>query len=242
MVDTALPCLEVQGEGNSPNRCDTAPGDRWSGPHLLPHDTEPRLKLFLSPGGSGGEGDAPQVCAGSRMNLVSMATDPKLQWVALWARIRWAAVLGLLLGLLVVLLLPAVEDQCHTVLQGLSFLKSKLGAGSSGLTRYTGQTTELSVASNGLELLVLKGKASPGKSIPGGQSCCIVTTHTWRSTPPPHDGNECSVPNCELTLAVNSPEASTSLLLVLLCLLEGFPHAFSTIKFYEGNWKTWLLV
>lgn len=101
------------------------------------------------------------------MNLVSMATDPELKWITLWGRIRWAAVLVVLLASLVMLLLPlaAVEDQCHAVLKGLSFLKSKLGAGSSGVTRYTGQTTGLSVTSNGLELLVLKGKASPGKRV-----------------------------------------------------------------------------
>lgn len=136
-------------------------------PHL-PCDTELWLKLFLFPGGSSGKGDVPRVCAGSRMNLVSMATDPELKWITLWVRIRWAAVLMLLLGSLVMLLLPlaAVEDQCHAVLKGLSFLKSKLGAGSAGVTRYTGQTTGLSVTSNGLELLVLKGKASPGKRVP----------------------------------------------------------------------------
>ncbi|NXH99808.1 FICD transferase, partial [Pachycephala philippinensis] len=97
----------------------------------------------------------------SRMNLVAMATDPELPWVSLWVRVRWAAVLVLLLSSLVMLLLPlaAVDNQCHAVLKGLSFLRSKLG--SSGITRLTGQSTELSVTSKGLELLVLKGKASP---------------------------------------------------------------------------------
>lgn len=104
------------------------------------------------------------------MNLVAMATDPELQWVSLWVRVRWAAVLVLLLSSLVMLLLPlaAVDNQCHAVLKGLSFLKSKLG--SSGITRFTGQSTELSVTSKGLELLVLKGKASPGERVLGGHS------------------------------------------------------------------------
>lgn len=103
------------------------------------------------------------------MTLASMATEPELKWITLWVRARWAAVLALLLGSLLMLLLPqaAVDDQCHAALRGLSFLKSKLGTGSSGVTRYTGQSTGLSVTSNGLELLVLKGKASPGKSVPG---------------------------------------------------------------------------
>lgn len=123
------------------------------------------VKLFLLPGGSGGKGDVPPPRAGNRMNLVSVAAEPELKWVTLWGRVRWAAVLVLLLGSLMMLLLPlaAVEDQCQAVLEGLSFLKSKLGTGSSGVTRYTGQTTGLSVSSNGLELLVLKGKAPPGK-------------------------------------------------------------------------------
>ncbi|XP_054248844.1 protein adenylyltransferase FICD [Indicator indicator] len=128
-----------------------------------PHERELWLKPFLFPGCSSRKGDVPGLCAGSRMNLVSMATDPELKWMTLWVRVRWAAVLMLLLSSVVMLLLPlaVVEDQCQTVLKGLSFLKGKLGTGSSGVTKYTGQTTGLSVTSSGLELLVLKGKATP---------------------------------------------------------------------------------
>lgn len=107
------------------------------------------------------------------MNLISMAAEPELKWVALWVRVRWAAVLVLLLGSLLLLLLPlpAVEEKCHAVLRGLSFLRSKLGTGHTGVTRYTGQSTGLSVTSQGLELLVLKGKASPGECVP---HCCAT--------------------------------------------------------------------
>ncbi|NXP95067.1 FICD transferase, partial [Passerina amoena] len=94
-----------------------------------------------------------------RMSLVAMATDPELQWVSLWLRVRWAAVLVLLLSSLVMLLLP-LDNQCQAVLKGLSLLRNRLGS-SSGISRITGQSTELSVTSRGLELLVLKGKASP---------------------------------------------------------------------------------
>ncbi|NXL14262.1 FICD transferase, partial [Setophaga kirtlandii] len=94
-----------------------------------------------------------------RMNLVAMATDPELQWVSLWLRVRWAAVLVLLLSSLVMLLLP-LDNQCQAVLKGLSLLRNRLGS-SSGISRIMGQSTELSVTSRGLELLVLKGKASP---------------------------------------------------------------------------------
>ncbi|KAL9834349.1 LOW QUALITY PROTEIN: protein adenylyltransferase FICD [Geothlypis trichas] len=93
------------------------------------------------------------------MNLVAMATDPELQWVSLWLRVRWAAVLVLLLSSLVMLLLP-LDNQCQAVLKGLSLLRNRLGS-SSGISRIMGQSTELSVTSRGLELLVLKGKASP---------------------------------------------------------------------------------
>ncbi|XP_061866404.1 protein adenylyltransferase FICD isoform X2 [Colius striatus] len=97
------------------------------------------------------------------MTVVSMATEPELKWMSLRGRGRWVAALVLLLGSLLMLLLPpaAEDDQCHTVLKGLSFLRSKVGVGSSGVTRYTGQTTGLSITSGGLELLVPKGKASP---------------------------------------------------------------------------------
>ena len=117
------------------------------------------------------------------MNLLSVATDPELKWLTLWARIRWAAVLVLLLGSLLTLLLPraAVEDQCHAVLKGLSFLRGKLGPGSAGVTGSAGRTTGLSVPSSGLELLVPKGKASPGKSnpqpLPGHLPHAIMVTN-----------------------------------------------------------------
>uniref|UniRef100_A0A8C4YN35 Protein adenylyltransferase FICD n=3 Tax=Gopherus TaxID=38771 RepID=A0A8C4YN35_9SAUR len=111
------------------------------------------------------KGDAPCVHPWDQMNLLSMAVvaDPELKWMSLWLRVRWAAVLMVLVGSLLVLLLPlaAVEEQCQAVLKGLSFLKNKLGVGYVGITRYTGQTTGLSVTSGRLELMVLKSKPSP---------------------------------------------------------------------------------
>ncbi|XP_074868409.1 protein adenylyltransferase FICD [Carettochelys insculpta] len=99
------------------------------------------------------------------MTLLPMAAlaEPELKWMSLWPRVRWAAVLVVLAGSLLALLLPlaAVEEQCQAVLKGLSALRNKLGARYVGIARYTGQATGLSVASGGLELLVLKPKASP---------------------------------------------------------------------------------
>lgn len=106
------------------------------------------------------------------MNLVSMAAavtvvEPELKWVSLWLRSRWAAVLAAVLAALLVVLLPVllVEEQCQAALQGWAFLRSKLGLGYMGIATYTGQTTELSVTSGGLELMVLKPKVSPGASM-----------------------------------------------------------------------------
>lgn len=105
------------------------------------------------------------------MNLVSMAAavtvvEPELKWVSLWLRARWAAVLVAVLAALLVVLLPVLlVEQCQAALQGWAFLRSKLGLGYMGVTTYTGQTTELSVTSGGLELMVLKPKVSPGASL-----------------------------------------------------------------------------
>uniref|UniRef100_A0A0B8RZT8 Protein adenylyltransferase FICD n=1 Tax=Philothamnus irregularis TaxID=1899461 RepID=A0A0B8RZT8_9SAUR len=102
------------------------------------------------------------------MKLVSMAAgvtavEPELKWVSLWLRARWAAVLAAVLAALLVVLLPVllVEGQCQAALKGWAFLRSKLGLGYMGIATYTGQTTELSVTSGGLELMVLKPKVSP---------------------------------------------------------------------------------
>ncbi|NXK92303.1 FICD transferase, partial [Formicarius rufipectus] len=100
-----------------------------------------------------------------RMTLVAMATEPELQWVPLWVplwvRVRWAAVLVLLLSSAVLLLLPlsALQNQGQALLGGISFLAGRLSPG--GVPGLPAQSTELSVPSRGLELLVLKGKASP---------------------------------------------------------------------------------
>lgn len=109
-------------------------------------------------------------CTRGQMNLLSMASvvavvEPELKWGPFWLRARWAAGLLVLLASVVLLLLPltSVEDQCQAVLKGLSLLKNKLGLGYMGITRYTGQTTGLSVTTGGLELLVLKPKVSPGR-------------------------------------------------------------------------------
>lgn len=139
-------------------------------PSLLHHTgmaTAPVLTQFLFPGLARPMRDALCAHPWGQMNLLSMAVvvDPELKWMSLWLRVRWAAVLMLLVGSLLVLLLPlaAVEEQCQAVLKGLSFLKTKLAVGYVGITRHTGQTTGLSVTSSGLELLVLKSKPSPGK-------------------------------------------------------------------------------
>nr|XP_056715505.1 protein adenylyltransferase FICD [Euleptes europaea] len=99
------------------------------------------------------------------MNLVPMAAvvavaEPELKWLSLWPRLRWAAVLVVLLASLLMLLppLPSVEEQCQAVLKGLSLLKGRLGLGYVGIATYQGQTTGLSVTSSRLELLVLKPK------------------------------------------------------------------------------------
>ncbi|XP_048370237.1 protein adenylyltransferase FICD [Sphaerodactylus townsendi] len=102
------------------------------------------------------------------MNPVSMAAvaalaEPELKWLPLWPRIRWAAVLAVLLASSLLLLLPltSVEEQCQAVLKGLSLLKGRLGLAYTGIATSPGQTTSLSVTSSGLELLVLKPKAPP---------------------------------------------------------------------------------
>uniref|UniRef100_A0A8C6YDZ6 Protein adenylyltransferase FICD n=1 Tax=Naja naja TaxID=35670 RepID=A0A8C6YDZ6_NAJNA len=103
------------------------------------------------------------------MKLVSMAAavtavEPELKWVSLWLRARWLAVLVALLAALLVVLLPVLllEGQGQAALKGWAFLRSKLGLGYVGIATYTGQTTELSVTSGGLELMVLKPKVSTG--------------------------------------------------------------------------------
>lgn len=113
--------------------------------------------------------DAPCARHCSQMNLVSMAAvavvaEPELKWLSLWLRVRWTAVLVVLLASVLLLLLPLtlVEEQCQAVLKGLSFLKGRLGLGYVGITTSAGQTTSLSVTSAGLELLVLKSRAPPG--------------------------------------------------------------------------------
>lgn len=118
---------------------------------------------------------------------MAMATDPELQWVSLWLRVRWAAVLVLLLSSLVMLLLP-LDNQCQAVLKGLSLLRNKLGS-SSGISRLTGQSTELSVTSRGLELLVLKGKASPGERCWVGRAEFLGLRRCWRGSSRGHRGD-----------------------------------------------------
>lgn len=101
-----------------------------------------------------------------RMTMAAaVAAAPELKWAPPGGRARWAAAMAVVLGSLLVLLLSlaAVEEQCQAVLKGLALLKSKLGAGYVGITKYAGQTTGLSVTSGALKLLVLKPKASPGK-------------------------------------------------------------------------------
>ncbi|XP_063171632.1 protein adenylyltransferase FICD [Candoia aspera] len=102
------------------------------------------------------------------MNLVSMAAvgpvaEPELKWASLWLRARWAVLLLALLAASLGVLLPAllVEEQRQAVVKGWAFLRSKLGLGYVGVATCPGQTTDLSVTSGGLELLVLKPKVSP---------------------------------------------------------------------------------
>lgn len=109
------------------------------------------------------------------MNLLSMAAvavvaaEPELKWVSLWLRVRWAAVLVVLVAAALVLLPPlaSVEEHCHALFKGLSLLKARLGLGYVGVAQQPGQSTGLSVTSGRLQLLVLKPKASPGGCPPG---------------------------------------------------------------------------
>ncbi|KAM6422960.1 protein adenylyltransferase FICD [Liasis olivaceus] len=98
------------------------------------------------------------------------AAAPGPAWASLWlwprARARraaaLAAVLAALLAALLPVLLPAEERRQAAFEHGWALLKSKLGLGLGlGGGPSAGQTTDLSVTSGGLELLVLKPRASP---------------------------------------------------------------------------------
>lgn len=104
-----------------------------------------------------------------QMTLMSMAsvmavTEPK--WVSVWGRFLWVILLSMVLGSLMALLLPlgAMEEQCLAVLKGFYLLRSKLDRAQPAVTKCTSPSTELSVTSRDAAPLVVKTKASPGKT------------------------------------------------------------------------------
>uniref|UniRef100_A0A2I3GNM8 FIC domain protein adenylyltransferase n=1 Tax=Nomascus leucogenys TaxID=61853 RepID=A0A2I3GNM8_NOMLE len=95
------------------------------------------------------------------MASVMAVTEPK--WVSVWGRFFWVTLLSMVLGSLLALLLPlgAVEEQCLAVLKGLYLLRSKPDRAQHAATKCTSPSTELSITSRGVTLLVAKTKASP---------------------------------------------------------------------------------
>lgn len=98
------------------------------------------------------------------MASLMAATEPK--WVSVWSRFLWLVLLSTVLGSLLALLLPlgAVEEQCLAILKGFYLLRSQLDTAQQVVTKHTSPSTELSVSSRDAGLLVLKTKASPGKT------------------------------------------------------------------------------
>uniref|UniRef100_A0A2K6L405 FIC domain protein adenylyltransferase n=2 Tax=Rhinopithecus TaxID=542827 RepID=A0A2K6L405_RHIBE len=98
------------------------------------------------------------------MASVMAVTEPK--WISVWGRFLWVTLLSMMLGSLLALLLPlgAVEEQCLAVLKGFYLLRSKLDRAQHAATKCSSPSTELSITSRGVTLLVAKTKASPGKS------------------------------------------------------------------------------
>jgi hypothetical protein len=98
------------------------------------------------------------------MTSVMAVTEPK--WVSVWGRVLWLTLLSMALGSLLALLLPlgAVEEQCLAMLKGFYLLRSKLDRVQHSVTKRTSPSTELSVTSRDSGLLVVKTKASPGKT------------------------------------------------------------------------------
>ncbi|XP_038619682.1 protein adenylyltransferase FICD [Tachyglossus aculeatus] len=101
------------------------------------------------------------------MNLATMAAgvaEPKWTWA--WGWFRWAALLGVLLGSLLMLLLPrgSREEPCTLVLKGLTLLRSRLDGGHRAAAGKPGPpitaATGLSVTAGGVDLLVVKQKPS----------------------------------------------------------------------------------
>ncbi|XP_033076648.1 protein adenylyltransferase FICD isoform X2 [Trachypithecus francoisi] len=97
------------------------------------------------------------------MASVMAVTEPK--WVSVWGRFLWVTLLSMVLGSLLALLLPlgAVEEQRLAVLKGFYLLRSKLDRAHHAATKCSSPSTELSITSRGVTLLVAKTKASPGK-------------------------------------------------------------------------------
>lgn len=97
------------------------------------------------------------------MASVMAVTEPK--WVSVWGRFLWVTLLSMVLGSLLALLLPlgAVEEQCLAVLKGFYLLRSKLDRAQHAAAKCSSPSTELSITSRGVTLLVAKTKASPGK-------------------------------------------------------------------------------
>lgn len=95
---------------------------------------------------------------------VMAVTEPK--WVSVWGRFLWLMLVSMAMGSLLALLLPlgAVEEQCLAILKGFYLLRSQLDRAQHAVTRRTSPSTELSVTSRDAGLLVVKTKASPGKT------------------------------------------------------------------------------
>uniref|UniRef100_A0A2K5ZK87 FIC domain protein adenylyltransferase n=1 Tax=Mandrillus leucophaeus TaxID=9568 RepID=A0A2K5ZK87_MANLE len=101
------------------------------------------------------------------MASVMAVTEPK--WVSVWGRFLWVTLLSMVLGSLLALLLPlgAVEEQCLAVLKGFYLLRSKLDRAQHAAAKCSSPSTELSITSRGVTLLVAKTKASkPRRCLP----------------------------------------------------------------------------
>ncbi|KAF6277870.1 FIC domain protein adenylyltransferase [Rhinolophus ferrumequinum] len=118
------------------------------------------------------------------MASVMAVTEPK--WVSVWGRFLWVMLLSMVLGSLLALLLPLgpMEEQCWAWLKGFYLLRSKLDRAQYAITKCTRPSTELSVTSKDAALLVVKTKASPGKTaavsqclffLGGGGLCHLFT-------------------------------------------------------------------
>uniref|UniRef100_A0A2K5KFT0 FIC domain-containing protein n=1 Tax=Colobus angolensis palliatus TaxID=336983 RepID=A0A2K5KFT0_COLAP len=110
------------------------------------------------------------------MASVMAVTEPK--WVSVWGRFLWVTLLSMVLGSLLALLLPlgAVEEQCLAVLKGFYLLRSKLDRAQHAATKCSSPSTELSITSRGVTLLVAKTKASPEGRRLGSQGGASLNT------------------------------------------------------------------